>query len=324
MDLNTLLPIVTAFILAVLIGPVFIPILKRLKFGQAIRAEGPTSHQKKSGTPTMGGIIFLSSTILTTAIGLLFWENLTFSSTLVMLLLALLGFGLIGFIDDFIIVVKKDNEGLRPKQKILGQFLLGSAFFYLFMSANYTTTLNLFGVWHPDIAWGYGIFVLFWLIGWPNATNITDGLDGLLGGLSVISFGVFGAVAHAQGQTEILLFCLIMIGALAGFLVFNLNPAKVFMGDTGSLAIGASLAAVSILLNQEWLLLLVGFVYVIETLSVIMQVFYFKATGGKRIFKMAPLHHHYEESGWSERKVVLIFWLVALITGAIALYLTVF
>ena len=329
MDLTTINPGFTiaaliSFAIAVIIGPLFIPFLKRLKFGQAIRAEGPQSHQKKSGTPTMGGIIFLLSTLLTTLIGLIFWEGFELTSTLIMLLLSLLGFGLIGFIDDFIIVVKKDNEGLRPKHKILGQFLLGAVFFYLFMRAGYSTVLNVFGVWRPDITWGYGIFVLFWLIGWPNATNITDGLDGLLSGISIIAFGVFGIIAAAQGQTEIMLFCFTMVGALAGFLVFNLNPAKVFMGDTGSLAIGASLAAVSILLKQEWLILLIGFVYAVETGSVILQVLYFKATGGKRIFKMAPLHHHFEESGWSERKVVTVFWGIALITGIIALHLIVF
>lgn len=323
MNLTTINAGFISFVLAVIAGPLFIPLLKRLKFGQSIRMEGPQSHQKKSGTPTMGGIIFLLSILLTTAIGLIFWESFEFTPTLIMLLLSLLGFGLIGFIDDFIIVVKKDNEGLRPKHKVLGQFLLGAAFFYLFMRAGHSTALN-FGFWQPDVAWGYGIFVLFWLIGWPNATNLTDGLDGLLGGISFIAFSVFGIIAGAQGQTEVMLFCFMMVGALAGFLVFNLNPAKVFMGDTGSLAIGASLAAVSILLSQEWLILLVGFVYVVETLSVIIQVFYFKATGGKRIFKMAPLHHHFEESGWSERKVVTIFWIIALITGVIALQLTVF
>lgn len=327
MDLTTINPgfIITliSFVTAVIIGPLFIPFLKRLKFGQAIRAEGPQSHHKKSGTPTMGGIIFLLSTLLTTIIGLIFWQDFELNSTLIMLLLSLFGFGLIGFIDDFIIVVKKDNEGLRPKHKILGQFLLGATFFFLYMRAGYGTELN-FGFGQIDIQWGYGIFVLFWLIGWPNATNITDGLDGLLGGISVISFGIFGIIAGMQGQTEIMLFCFIMVGALAGFLVFNLNPAKVFMGDTGSLAIGASLAAISILLRQEWLLLLVGFVYMVETTTVILQVLYFKATGGKRIFKMAPLHHHYEESGWSERKVVTVFWTVALITGIMALHLVVF
>lgn len=327
MDLTTINPgfIIAAlisFFIAVVIGPLFIPFLKGLKFGQAIRAEGPQSHQKKSGTPTMGGVIFLLSTLLTTVIGLIFWEDFEPTSTLMMLLLSLLGFGLIGFIDDFIIVVKKDNEGLRPTHKILGQFLLAAVFFYLFMTAGYSTVLN-FGFGQADITWGYGIFVLIWLIGWPNATNITDGLDGLLSGISIIAFGVFGVIAIAQGQTEIMLFCFTMVGALAGFLVFNLNPAKVFMGDTGSLAIGASLAAVSILLRQEWLILLVGFVYAIETLSVILQVLYFKATGGKRIFKMAPLHHHFEESGWSERKVVTLFWAIALITGITALHLIV-
>lgn len=312
-----------SFVMALIIAPLLIPFLKRLKFGQAIRAEGPQSHQKKSGTPTMGGIIFLLSTLLTTIIGLIFWEGFKLNSTLLMILLSLFGFGLIGFIDDFIIVVKKDNEGLRPKHKILGQFLLGATFFYLYMQAGYGTELNL-GFAQIDIQWAYGIFVLFWLIGWPNATNITDGLDGLLSGISIISFGVFGIIAATQGQTEIMLFCFTMVGALAGFLVFNLYPAKVFMGDTGSLAIGASLAAISILLRQEWLILLVGFVYMIETASVMMQVLYFKATGGKRIFKMAPLHHHFEETGWSERRVVTVFWTVALITGLLALHLIVF
>lgn len=328
MDLSTIhvgytIPAIIAFTIAVIVGPLFIPFLKRLKFGQSIRLEGPTSHQKKSGTPTMGGIIFLLSTLLTTIIGFILWDGFKLTTTVIMLLISLLGFGLIGFIDDFIIVVKKDNEGLRPKQKIFGQFLLSATFFYLFMQAGYSTVLNL-GFWQPDITWGYGIFVLFWLIGWPNATNITDGLDGLLGGISVIAFGVFGIIAGAQGRAEIMLFCFTMVGALGGFLVFNLNPAKVFMGDTGSLAIGASLAAVSILLGQEWLLLLIGFVYVIETVSVMLQVLYFKATGGKRIFKMAPLHHHFEESGWCERKVVALFWTIALLTGLLALKLIVF
>ena len=318
MDLTILLPIIIAFIIAVIIGPIFIPFLKRLKFGQSIRTDGPQSHLKKSGTPTMGGIIFLLSTLATTIIGLLFWDDFELNSTLLMLLIALFGCSLIGFIDDFIIVVKKNNKGLKPKHKMFGLFLIGAAFFYLFMAAGYPTVVNL-GIISFDLVWGHGIWILFMILAGSNATNLTDGLDGLLGGTSFIAFGTFGLIAMIQGNHTIALFCFIMVGALAGFLVFNLNPAKVFMGDTGSLGLGALMAAVVILLGHDWLLLVVGLIFVIETLSVILQVLYFKKTGGKRLFKMAPLHHHFELSGWGERKVVLIFWVITLILGIIAM-----
>jgi len=318
MDLTLLFPIITAFIIAVIIGPIFIPFLKRLKFGQSIRSDGPQSHLKKSGTPTMGGIIFLLSTLATTLLGLVFWDGFELNSTLLMLLIALYGCSLIGFIDDFIIVVKKNNKGLRPKHKMLGLFLIGAAFFYLFMISGYATVVNL-GIISFDLAWGHGIWILFMILATSNATNLTDGLDGLLGGSSFIAFGIFGLIALVQGNYTIAFFCFILVGALAGFLVFNLNPAKVFMGDTGSLGLGALMAAVVILLRAEWLLLVVGFIFLIETLSVILQVLYFKKTGGKRLFKMAPLHHHFELSGWGERKVVLVFWMITLILGIIAL-----
>jgi len=320
MNLNLILSIVTPFIIALVMGPIFIPFLKRLKFGQSIREEGPQSHFKKSGTPTMGGIIFLGSALLATIIGLLFWDGFELNSTLIMLLLPLFGCSLIGFIDDFIIVVKKNNEGLRPKLKILGLFLIGAGFFYLYMTAGYSTVINL-GIFSIDLLWFHGVWVLFMILAGSNATNLTDGLDGLLGGTSLIVFAVFGMIAQARGESTIALVCFIMVGALAGFLVFNLNPAKVFMGDTGSLGLGALMSAVVILLGHEWLLVVVGFIFVIETLSVILQVLYFKKTGGKRLFKMAPLHHHFELSGWSERKVVFVFWMVTLVMGMIALTL---
>lgn len=320
MDLAILLPIITAFIIAILVGPIFIPLLKRMKFGQSIREDGPQSHMKKSGTPTMGGVIFLVSTLVTTVVGLLFWDEFVLNHTLLMLLVALFGCSLIGFIDDFIIVVKKDNEGLRPKHKMLGLFLVGAAFFYLFMSAGYPTVVNL-GIVSFDLAWAHGIWVLFMILASSNATNLTDGLDGLLGGTSFIAFAIFGFIALALGDYTVAMFCFILVGALAGFLVFNLNPAKVFMGDTGSLGLGSLMAAVVILLGHEWLLLVVGFVFVIETISVILQVLYFKKTGGKRLFKMAPLHHHFELSGWGERKVVFVFWLATLFLGAFAIYI---
>ena len=318
MDLVVLLPIITAFIIAVIIGPIFIPFLKRLKFRQSVRSDGPQSHLKKSGTPTMGGVIFLLSTLATTIIGLIFWDNFELNSTLLMLLLPLFGCSLIGFIDDFIIVVKKDNKGLRPKHKMLGLFLIGVGFFYLYMTAGYLTVINL-GIVSFDIAWAHGIWVLFMILAGSNATNLTDGLDGLLGGTSFVVFGIFGIIAMVLGEYTIAFFCFIMVGALAGFLVFNLNPAKVFMGDTGSLGLGALMSAVVILLGHEWLLLVVGFIFVAETVSVILQVLYFKKTGGKRLFKMAPLHHHFELSGWGERKVVLVFWLITLVLGIIAM-----
>ena len=318
MDLTILFPILTAFIVAVITGPIFIPLLKRLKFGQSIREDGPKSHLKKAGTPTMGGVIFLVSTLITTIIGLIFWEHLILNSTLLMLLLPLFGCSLIGFIDDFIIVVKKDNKGLRPKHKMLGLFLIGACFFFLFMSAGYSTVVNL-GFISFDLAMGHGIWVLLLILAGSNATNLTDGLDGLLGGCSFIVFGILGMIALMLGNYTIAIFCFILVGALAGFLVFNLNPAKVFMGDTGSLGLGALMAAVVILLGHDWLLAVVGLIFVIETLSVILQVLYFKKTGGKRLFKMAPIHHHFELIGWGERKVVAIFWLITLILGIVAI-----
>jgi len=314
-----LFPLITTFFVAVILGPIFIPFLKRLKFGQAIRAEGPQSHQKKSGTPTMGGIIFIMPALITIVVGFLFHNYFEWGYDWIMMLIALIGFGLIGFIDDFIIVVKKNNDGLRPKHKVFAQFAISALIFFLFVRSGHSTEISFFGL-SLDLYWAYGIFLLFWLIGFSNATNLTDGLDGLCGGVSVVAFSVLGTVAIFQEQTAIMLFCFTMVGALCGFLVFNLNPAKVFMGDTGSLALGALIAVISILLKQELLLLIVGFVYVIETASVIIQVLYFKKTR-KRIFKMAPLHHHFEESGWSEQKVVLMLWTLAAVSGALALWI---
>jgi len=311
--------IVASFFIAAIIAPIFIPFLHRLKFGQTIRKEGPQSHMKKTGTPTMGGLIFISSVLLTAIIGFVFTDYLYFGSDLIILFLTLFGFGTIGFIDDFIIVVRKDNEGLRPKQKFLSQVILATVFFLIFLHSGYSTELRVFDWFGIDLYWAYGILILFMLVGGSNAVNLTDGLDGLAGGASVIAFTAFGMIALAQHQFQVALFCFMLVGGLLGFLVFNLNPAKVFMGDTGSLALGAALAAVSILVKQELLLVLIGLVFVIETLSVMIQVTYFKKTGGKRIFKMAPLHHHFELSGWSEWKVVLVFWSIGLATGVLGL-----
>ena len=314
--------IIVSFFIAVIMGPFFIPFLRRLKFGQAIREEGPASHKKKSGTPTMGGIIFITSIVLTVLITTVFTGYVTLSQEIQMLLLTLLGYGAIGFIDDFIIVVKKDNAGLKPGQKILGQVIIAVLFFYLFLRNDYSTTLSFFNLGEFNLYWMYGLFILFWMVGFSNATNLTDGLDGLCTGTSVIAYMAFGMIAVAQQQMDIALFCFIVVGALLGFLVFNLNPAKVFMGDTGSLALGGVLAAISILLKQELVLVIIGLVFVIETLSVMIQVAYFKKTR-KRIFKMAPIHHHFEMCGWSEWKVVTILWLVGLLCAVIGLVIVI-
>ena len=311
--------IVVSFMIAAVIAPMFIPFLHRLKFGQSIRKEGPQSHMKKSGTPTMGGIIFILSVLFTAIIGFSFTDYLIFGSDLIILFLTLFGFGIIGFIDDFIIVVRKDNEGLRPKQKFLSQVGLATAFFLIFLNNGYSTELSFLNWFSIDLYWGYGLLILLMLVGCSNAVNLTDGVDGLAGGASVIAFTTFGMMALAQHQIQVALFCFMLVGGLLGFLVFNLNPAKVFMGDTGSLALGAALAAVSILIGKELILVLVGLVFVLETLSVMIQVQYFKKTKGKRLFKMAPLHHHFELSGWSEWKVVLVFWGIGLATGILGL-----
>lgn len=322
MSKSILFVLIVSFFIATIIGPVFIPFLHRLKFGQAIREEGPQSHRKKSGTPTMGGIIFITSIVATILVTVFFTNYTVMSRDLMMLLLTLLGFGAIGFIDDFIIVVKKNNEGLRPKQKLLAQLVLAAVFFYLYLQSDYPTTISFFNLFELNLYWIYGVFILFWMVGFSNAVNLTDGLDGLCGGVSVISFGTFGMIALAQQQMGIAIFCFAVVGALLGFLVFNLNPAKVFMGDTGSLALGAAIAAVSILLKQELILVIVGLVYVIETLSVIIQVSYYKRTK-KRIFKMAPIHHHFELCGWSEWKVVTFLWLIGLVCGVIGLVIAI-
>ncbi|MFF5993219.1 phospho-N-acetylmuramoyl-pentapeptide-transferase [Lysinibacillus sp. KU-BSD001] len=306
----------TSFILTVILAPIGIPMLRRLKFGQSIREEGPQSHMKKAGTPTMGGIIFLLSIITTTiACGLLF--NVLTTHTVV-LLLVFVGFGLIGFLDDGIKVIFKRNLGLTSLQKLIGQIAIAIAAFLLLRLGTLDTAIVIpFTELQFELGSLYIAFLIFWLVGFSNAVNLTDGLDGLVAGTASIAFAAFGVIALFNEQTDIALFSFAVTGALLGFLVFNANPAKVFMGDTGSLALGGALAMISVLVNQELLLLLIGLVFVIETLSVILQVGSFKLRK-KRIFKMSPIHHHFELSGWSEWKVVIVFWSTGLIMALIA------
>ena len=310
-----------ALIMTVALMPVFIPLLKRMKFGQSIREEGPESHLKKTGTPTMGGLLFLISIILTVLLVAAFNGELT--TQVVILLIVLFGYGLIGFLDDFIKVVLKRNLGLTSLQKLLGQIVIAVLSFFLLRANGFDTALGIpFTDASIELGWIYVLFIVFWLVGFSNAVNLTDGLDGLVAGTASIAFAAFGILAVIQQETGIALFTFAVAGGLLGFLVFNKYPAKVFMGDTGSLALGGALAMVSILLKQELLLLLIGLVFVIETASVILQVGSFKLRK-KRIFKMSPIHHHFELSGWSEWKVVTVFWGVGLISAAIAVLLEV-
>jgi len=314
--------ILMGFLVSVLLSPIFIPFLRRLKFGQSIREEGPKSHQKKSGTPTMGGVMILFSIIITTLVMIGKYADHT-PVTAFLLLFVTFGFGLLGFLDDFIKVVLKRNLGLTSRQKLLGQIIISVIFYLIYKHTGQSTEIKFpFGDFSIDLGWGYVLLIIFWLVGFSNAVNLTDGLDGLVSGTAAIAFGAFAVLAWNQNQFEIAVFAVAVVGAVLGFLVFNAHPAKVFMGDTGSLALGGAIAAIAILTKLEILLIIIGGVFVIETLSVILQVASFKTTG-KRIFRMSPLHHHYELVGWSEWRVVVTFWSVGLIFAILGIYIEV-
>ncbi|WP_088361948.1 phospho-N-acetylmuramoyl-pentapeptide-transferase [Bacillus cereus] len=311
--MKLLLLFVTSFIITILAAPLFIRFLKKFQFGQSIREEGPESHKKKTGTPTLGGLIFLFSLTISTL------AFIDLKSEILLILFLTLGNGVIGFLDDFIKIHFKRNLGLTSKQKLVGQLMVSMIFLFFLQKQGLDTNLYITGTdLSLNLSWFYYAFVILLVIGTTNATNLTDGLDGLLTGTSMIALGTFGAVAYNLGNVNISLFVAAFIGGLFGFLMFNKNPAKVFMGDTGSLAVGGALVGIAVILKAEILLALIGGVFVIETLSVILQVASFK-TRKKRIFKMSPLHHHYELSGFSETQVVKGFWIAGLILSAISL-----
>jgi phospho-N-acetylmuramoyl-pentapeptide-transferase len=313
--------ILMGFLITVLLSPIFIPFLRRLKFGQSIREEGPKSHLAKTGTPTMGGIMILFSIILTTLVMTGKFAEPTVKTYL--MLLVTLGFGLLGFLDDFIKVVMKRNLGLTSKQKLLGQIIISVIFYLVYKQNGFPTVITVpISGYSIDLGWFFVLFITFWLVGFSNAVNLTDGLDGLVSGTAAIAFGAFAVLAWNQSQIEVAIFSVAVAGAVLGFLVFNAHPAKVFMGDTGSLALGGAIATIAILIKLELLLVIIGGVFVIETLSVILQVISFKTTG-KRIFRMSPLHHHYELVGWSEWRVVVTFWSVGLIFAILGIYIEV-
>ncbi|MFD0672014.1 phospho-N-acetylmuramoyl-pentapeptide-transferase [Cohnella sp. GCM10027633] len=304
-----------SFLLAVLIGPLFIPLLRRLKFGQQVRDDGPQSHLKKTGTPTMGGIIILI------ALTLAFLKFADPGKPYWALLVACLGFGLVGFLDDYIKIAFKRSLGLTARQKLFGQLLFSIIFCVQLHQMDHNTSIGFPGAdWSLELGWGYYVLVVVMFFAASNAVNFTDGLDGLLSGTSALAFGAFAIIAVEATQPQAAVFCAATVGAVLGFLVFNKHPAKIFMGDTGSLGLGGGIAAVAILTKTELLLLIIGGVFVIEMLSVIIQVASFK-TRGKRVFKMSPIHHHFELSGWSEWRIVTTFWFVGLLLAGLGLIL---
>ena len=301
-----------SFIISVVITKVEIPVLKR-KAGQNIREDGPQSHLSKAGTPSMGGIAIIIAVSLTT-IGAAVMGKIDGLGCAI-ILLVFVGFGLIGFFDDYLKVIKKNNLGLRAYQKFGLQTIL-SVILAVYL-ANYTEGSTTVYIPFADIYVNFGIwyipFVVFVVLAMTNAVNLTDGLDGLASGVTAFISLFFAVAGFTYGIVTGAYFCSAMCGACLGFLVFNRNPAKVFMGDTGSLALGGGLAAAAILMKLELLLPIVGLLYVIEALSVVLQVGYFKISGGKRIFKMAPIHHHFEKCGFSEVQVVAGFWIFAVL-----------
>lgn len=297
------------FLIVVILGPIFIPMLARFKFGQTVRDEGPQSHLAKNGTPTMGGVMMIVAILIT---GL---TRAKISQGLIVGLICIVGFGFVGFLDDFIKIKMKRSLGLKAYQKIILQFALALYIAYYQYSASPSATqlvipftnhiINL-GIWYIP-------FMMIFIIGTVNAVNLTDGLDGLASGVTLIVSCFFILFAVSISNSDVAILAAATAGACLGFLGFNAYPAKVFMGDTGSMALGGAVVAFATLTNSPLLIVIVGFIYLAEALSVMIQVTYFKLTNGKRIFKMAPLHHHFEQCGWPETRVVFIFWIATVV-----------
>lgn len=319
---KVVLVMMISLILSIVTGIILIPLLKRLKAGQRLSEYLEEKHKSKQGTPTMGGLIFIIPTIVVMIIMYLFGK-IKFNTTILIVIITFLFYSLIGFIDDYLIVRRHNNKGLSEGSKFILQVIVAIIFFYLFMISGNEPLLwiHTLGI-KLDIGFIYGIIILLVLVSSSNAVNITDGLDGLAGSLSLIAFLTLGIISYStgwlEGYEEVALFCFSLVGSLIGFLLFNLNPAKVFMGDTGSLALGATLGAIAILTRHELLLVVIGIVFVIETLTCIIQRVYYKFTH-KRLFLMTPIHHSFEKKGYNEREIVKIFCLVGIIASMIAI-----
>ncbi len=311
---ETIVAILIAFVISALLCPVMIPFLRRLKFGQQVRNDGPQAHLKKSGTPTMGGIVFLISVLCTSVLYIKDFPDI------VPILFAMVGFGIVGFLDDYLKIVMKRSEGLNPKQKLFGQLIVSGILCYYFVeiAQDGRTMLLPFAGITVTLPWYLFVpFFMFALLATDNGVNLTDGLDGLCSSVTVLVATFFTVVALGEGS-RIAPVTGAVAGSLLGFLLFNVYPAKVFMGDTGSLALGGFVAITAFSLGMPLIILLVGLIYVVEVCSVVLQVSYFKATKGKRLFKMAPIHHHFELCGWSETRIVAAFSIVTALLCLVA------
>lgn len=310
------------FLISIVVASIILPILKKKHCKQFLSEYLEERHKTKKNTPTMGGLIFVVSTIMVTALFLLF-HKMNISYNLFIVLFTFIGYFLIGLIDDLLIIKRGNNKGLSENSKLVLQTLIALTFFYFFMKAGNEPLLWIHAIHLKlDIGFFYGLFILFVLIASSNAVNITDGLDGLAGGLSFIAFLTFGIITYytgwLEGYEEIAMFCFILAGTILGFLLFNVHPAKIFMGDTGSLSLGATLGTIAILTRHEILLILIGIVFVIETTTCLIQRYYYKLTK-KRIFPMTPIHHTFEMKGWKENDIVKLFWVIGLLASLLAL-----
>lgn len=315
MDFGVAVPVLLSFVISAAAGPVIIPILRKLKVGQTVRDDGPQTHLKKNGTPTMGGIIFLLGVVVTS----LFYVK-DFPKIIPVLFMTV-GFGVVGFLDDFIKVVLRRSEGLTPAQKMAGQLVVTAVFAYYMVQISdvgLTMLIPFSGGKYLDIGWLAVPLLFFAVIGTVNGTNFTDGLDGLAASVTVMVAVFFTVVAVGTNSGIAPVTCAVT-GGLLGFLLFNVYPASVFMGDTGSLALGGFVVSAAYMMRLPLFLLIVGLIYLVEVLSVIIQVTYFKATHGKRFFKMAPIHHHFEKCGWSETRVVTVFSIITALCCLVAL-----
>lgn len=306
---EALFAVLISFGLSAVFCPLLIPYLKKLKFGQQERSDGPKEHLKKAGTPTMGGIAFVLSATITSLIFIQKYPRI------IPVLFVMVGFAIIGFLDDYLKVVRKNTDGLSPAMKMLGQFIIATVFLVYLLRVEKLGTdivIPFTGGRTVDLKWAYIPFFYIVMLGTDNGVNFTDGVDGLCSSVTILVATFFGVVSltGGYGLTPIMG---AVVGALMGFLLFNVHPAKVFMGDTGSLALGGFVGATALIMKLPLFIIIVGFIYLAEMLSVIIQVVYFKATHGKRVFRMAPIHHHFELGGWSETQVVGVFTIVTAI-----------
>ncbi len=320
---KSILGLMVSFFLSVFLGYFLLPVLKKLNFRQNVSKHITERHLQKEGTPTIGGLIFIIPTIITMIV-LYLRGSLEITHSLIIIMFVFISYSILGFLDDFTKIRKHNNGGLSIIQKLVAQVFIAVVFFYIYMRGGGSTHLIITSLnidW--DLKWFYGLFILFLLVGSSNAVNITDGEDGLAGGLSAIAFLSFGIITWGttwvEGYQEIAIFCFILVGALLGFLVYNSHPAKVFMGDTGSLGLGATLASVAILTKHELSLAVIGGVFVAETLSSFIQIVAIRKFH-KKVFKMAPLHHHFEQLGWEETDIVKLFWIIGFMLGMGAIY----